>query len=47
MQPFRVLSQTGGWRNNTTMFESPTLDTKHAVSIGVGMLMKITLAPWE
>ncbi|TFF39673.1 ABC transporter permease [Mucilaginibacter psychrotolerans] len=26
---------TGGWRNNTTMFQSPTLDTKHAVSTGV------------
>ena len=25
---------TGGWRNNTSMFESPTLDTKHAVSLG-------------
>lgn len=26
---------TGGWRNNTSMFQSPTLDTKHAVSTGV------------
>lgn len=26
---------TGGWRNNTTLFESPTLDTKHALSTGV------------
>jgi putative ABC transport system permease protein len=26
---------TGGWRNNTSLFESPTLDTKHAVSTAI------------
>ena len=26
---------TGGWRNNTTLFEDVTLDTKHALSTGV------------
>ncbi|OOQ61851.1 ABC transporter permease [Mucilaginibacter pedocola] len=26
---------TGGWNNNTTLFESPTLDTKHAVNTAI------------